>query len=38
MPAGDFNLWSDIDILIIGDFSGNILNRIKNIGFSTDMK
>ena len=30
---GDFNLWSDIDILIIGDFQGNPLQRLKNIDF-----
>ncbi len=30
---GDFNLWSDIDILIIGNFSGNPVERLKNIDF-----
>ena len=30
---GDFNLWSDIDILIIADFQGNPLQRLKNIDF-----
>ena len=30
---GDFNLWSDIDLLIIGNFSGNPLERLKNIDF-----
>ena len=30
---GDFNLWSDIDLLIIGDFKGNPLERLKNIDF-----
>ena len=28
---GDFNLWSDVDLLIIGNFSGNPLERLKNI-------
>ena len=28
---GDFNLWSDVDLLIIGDFTGNPLQRLKNI-------
>ena len=28
---GDFNLWSDIDILVIGPFRGNPLERLKNI-------
>ena len=30
---GDFNLWSDIDLLIIGNFNGNPLERLKNIDF-----
>lgn len=30
---GDFNLWSDIDILIIGHFDSNPLKRLKNIDF-----
>ncbi len=30
---GDFNLWSDIDLLIIGDFNGNPVQRLKNIDF-----
>ena len=30
---GDFNLWSDVDILIIGQFRGTILERLKNIDF-----
>lgn len=30
---GDFNLWSDIDLLIIGDFKGNPLERLKDIDF-----
>jgi len=28
---GDFNLWSDIDIVLISDFKGNPLERLKNI-------
>lgn len=28
---GDFNLWSDLDLLIIEDFCGNPLERLKNI-------
>ncbi len=29
---GDFNLWSDIDILLISeDFVGNLLDRLRNI-------
>lgn len=28
---GDFNLWSDVDLLIIGNFTGNPLQRLKNI-------
>ena len=27
----DFNLWSDVDILIIGEFSGSPLERLKNL-------
>lgn len=27
---GDFNLWSDVDLLIIGEFSGTPLERLKN--------
>ena len=30
---GDFNLWSDIDLLIIANFNGNPLQRLKNIDF-----
>ena len=30
---GDFNLWSDIDLLIIGDFKGNPLERLEDIDF-----
>ena len=30
---GDFNLWSDIDLLIISNFSGNPLERLKDIDF-----
>ena len=30
---GDFNLWSDIDLLIIGDFKGDPLERLKSIDF-----
>ena len=30
---GDFNLWSDINLLIIGNFNGNPLERLKNIDF-----
>jgi hypothetical protein len=30
---GDFNLWSDVDILIIGNFSGNPVERINGIDF-----
>lgn len=26
---GDFNLWSDIDILLIAEFTGNPLDRLK---------
>jgi len=28
---GDFNLWSDVDILLIAHFEGNVLQRLKNI-------
>ena len=27
---GDFNLWSDVDLLIIGEFSGTPVERLKN--------
>lgn len=30
---GDFNLWSDIDLIIIGDFKGSPLDRLKAIDF-----
>ncbi len=30
---GDFNLWSDIDLLIIANFNGNPLQRLKSIDF-----
>ena len=30
---GDFNLWSDVDVLIIGNFNGNSLQRLKAIDF-----
>ena len=30
---GDFNLWSDIDLLIVGNFDSNPLKRLKNIDF-----
>ena len=30
---GDFNLWNGIDILIVGNFSGNPLKRLKSIDF-----
>lgn len=30
---GDFNLWSDKDLLIIGNFTGNPLERLRNIDF-----
>ena len=30
---GDFNLWSDVDVLIIGNFNGNPLQRLKAIDF-----
>ena len=26
---GDFNLWSDVDIVLIADFSGNPIERLK---------
>ncbi len=28
---GDFNLWSDVDIILIAHFRGNVLQRLKNI-------
>ena len=30
---GDFNLWSDVDLLIIGDFTGNPVRRLEKIDF-----
>ena len=30
---GDFNLWSDVDIIIVGDFAGNPVYRLKNLDF-----
>ncbi|WP_337860610.1 nucleotidyltransferase domain-containing protein [Ferroplasma sp.] len=30
---GDFNLWSDIDIIIIGCFTGNPVQRLKILDF-----
>ncbi|MHB1493772.1 MAG: nucleotidyltransferase domain-containing protein [Thermoplasmataceae archaeon] len=30
---GDFNLWSDVDLLIIGDFSGNPVRRSEKLDF-----
>lgn len=30
---GDFNLWSDIDVVIISNFEGNLLSRLKNMDF-----
>jgi predicted nucleotidyltransferase len=30
---GDFNLWSDKDLLIIGNFTGNPIERLRNIDF-----
>ena len=30
---GDFNLWSDIDIVLVSDFTGNILERLKKLDF-----
>jgi len=31
---GDFNLWSDIDIIIIADFKGSPLERLKQVDIS----
>ena len=28
---GDFNIWSDVDIVLISDFKGNPLERLKSI-------
>ena len=30
---GDFNLWSDVDIVVISNFVGNPLVRLKNMDF-----
>lgn len=30
---GDFNLWSDIDVLVIAEFTGNPLERLKAIDY-----
>ena len=30
---GDFNLWSDIDIVMISDFKGNLIERLKRLDF-----
>ena len=30
---GDFNLWSDIDILVVGEFSSNPTKRYSEIDF-----
>ncbi|MBS7641782.1 MAG: nucleotidyltransferase domain-containing protein [Candidatus Bathyarchaeia archaeon] len=30
---GDFNLWSDVDILLISEFTGNPLERLKAIDY-----
>ena len=30
---GDFNLWSDIDILVVGEFSSNPIERYGEIDF-----
>ena len=30
---GDFNVWSDIDVLLIGDFKGNPLERLLGLDF-----
>lgn len=28
---GDFNLWSDVDVVLIAELSGNPIERLKNI-------
>jgi predicted nucleotidyltransferase len=28
---GDFNVWSDVDVVVVGDFAGNPLERLKGI-------
>ncbi len=30
---GDFNLWSDVDLIIIGSFTGNPVERLKILDF-----
>ena len=30
---GDFNLWSDVDLLLIADFRGSPLERLKGLDF-----
>lgn len=30
---GDFNLWSDVDILLVADFQGNLIERQKEFDF-----
>jgi predicted nucleotidyltransferase len=30
---GDFNLWSDVDLLLIADFKGGPLERLKSLDF-----
>ena len=28
---GDFNLWSDVDVILVSDFKGNPLERLKTV-------
>ena len=30
---GDFNLWSDVDVIVISEFRGNPLRRLERIDF-----
>ena len=30
---GDFNLWSDVDLIVVGEFLGNPVERLKNLDF-----
>ncbi len=30
---GDFNLWSDVDLLVVGEFSINPIERLRDIDF-----
>ena len=30
---GDFNAWSDVDVLLVGDFHGNPLERLLKLDF-----